>query len=109
VPRSGASRLLAGESGSPRKSIQTMPLGDLSREELMALVQRIMRVETADEEEEDRLIQLFEDSVAYPVASNLIFYPREHFGEDYRHKTPRPEQVVDAALAYKPIQLGPRE
>ena len=84
-----------------------MPPGDLSREELIALVERIMRVETKDELAEDRLVQSFEDSVAYPGASSLIFYPHEHFGEEFRHKTPSAEAIVDAALAYKPVQLGP--
>lgn len=37
----------------------------------------------------------------------MIFYPHEHFGEDFRHKTPSAEEIVDAALAYKPIPLGP--
>jgi hypothetical protein len=36
-----------------------MPPRVLARDELIALVERIMRVETADEVEEDRLIDLF--------------------------------------------------
>ncbi len=84
-----------------------MAPGDLSRDELVLLVARIMRAEGATEEEDDRLVELFESSVVHPGALDLIFYPHEHFGEAYRHRSPTPEQVVDAALAYEPIQLGP--
>ena len=84
-----------------------MAPGDLSREELIALVERIMRVETADEAVEDGLVARFEDSVTHPAATDLVFYPHHHFGEEYRHKAPTAEQVVDAALAYQPIALGP--
>ena len=35
--------------------------GALTRDELIALVDRIMRVETADEDEQDRLVDLFDD------------------------------------------------
>ena len=83
-----------------------MPPGDLDRAELVELVERIMRAETAGESGEDRLLQRFEDSVAHPAASDLIFHPDRHFGEEYRSRAPTAEQVVDAALAYKPVQLG---
>lgn len=79
-----------------------MAPGDLSRDELIALVARIMRAE-ADEAEEDRLVALFDDSVAHPSATDLIFYPQKYF----KHDEPTPEEIVDAALAYRPIQLGP--
>ena len=84
-----------------------MAPGDLSREELIVLVERIMRGDGATEEEGDRLVALFEESVVHPDALDLIFYPHEHFGEEYRQRSPSAEQVVDAALAYKPIELGP--
>jgi hypothetical protein len=84
-----------------------VPPGDLSRDELIALVERIMRVETSDEAEEDRLIELFESSVTHPAASDLIFYPHKYFGEAFRRTSPSAKQVVDAALACRPIQLGP--
>ena len=83
-----------------------MPPAEPDREELIALVDRIMRAQD-DEAEEDRLVQLFEDSVTHPAATDLIFYPHEHFGPEYRNRMPTPAQVVDAALAYQPIQLGP--
>jgi hypothetical protein len=77
--------------------------GDLSRQELITLVERIMASDAATtEEEDDRLVRLFQDSVVHPGATDLIFYPDKYFDGE-----PTPEQVVDAALAYKPIQLGP--
>ena len=80
-----------------------MAPGDLSRQELIDLVARIMRAEGATEAEDDRLVALFESSVVHPQATDLIFHPHEHFG----HDDPSPEEVVDAALAYRPIELGP--
>jgi hypothetical protein len=80
--------------------------GDLSREELIALVARIMRAED-DEEEQDRLVEIFQDSVVHPAASDLIYWPDRvpEVPEGRREFTP--EEVVDLALAYKPIELGP--
>lgn len=77
-----------------------MAPGDLSRDELIALVARIMRVETNDEAEEDRLVELFASSVIHPAAIELIFWHNKHFDAE-----PTPEQVVDKALSYKPLQL----
>jgi Colicin immunity protein / pyocin immunity protein len=84
--------------------ILAMPPGALTRDELIGLVERIMRVETADEDDEDRLVDLFEESVVHPAASDLIFHPARYFGEGHE---PSAEEVVDAALAYRPIELGP--
>jgi Colicin immunity protein / pyocin immunity protein len=83
--------------------------GDLSREELIELVRRIMRCETDDEAEEDRLVALFDNSVAHPRASNLIFWPEHELGPDAQRRDLTPEEVVDIALAYKPIELGPAD
>ena len=66
-----------------------------------------MRGDGATQEEDYRAVERFKDSVVHPAALDLVFHPHEHFGEGYRHKDPTPEQVVDAALAYKPIELGP--
>jgi Colicin immunity protein / pyocin immunity protein len=65
-----------------------------------------MRVEAADEDEENRLVTLFEDSVVHPEASDLIFYPAKYFGDGHE---PSADEVVDAALAYRPIELGPSD
>jgi hypothetical protein len=83
-----------------------MPPGALSRDELIQLVTRILRADCADEREADRLVRRFDDSVAHPEASGLIFWPDRYF--DTRHE-PTPEEIVDAALAYQPIQLGPAD
>jgi hypothetical protein len=79
-----------------------MPPGDLSRQELINLVERIMCGDGATEDEDDRLVALYCDSVTHPAALDLIFYWDSYFDEE-----PTAEQVVDVALAYKPIQLGP--
>jgi hypothetical protein len=68
----------------------------LSREELIALVQRIMDSD-GSEEEVDEMISLLQASVPHPEVTDLIFWPK--------HGEPSAEDVVDAALAYKPIQL----
>ena len=54
------------------------------------------------EEGHDRLVQRFEDSVVHPAASELIFYSDKHFDAE-----PTADQVVDAALGYRAIELGP--
>ena len=72
----------------------------MDRSELIGLVRRIMNDVAPSEEEADRLIALFEESVPHPRASGLIFYPEEEFGRE-----PTPEEVVDRALSYRPIEL----
>lgn len=81
-----------------------MPVGDLSRAELVEIVDRLQN-QSADEEEEDRLVALFNDSVPHPRASDLIFYPEREFGEAYRERQPTADEIVDAALNYKPVEL----
>ena len=65
------------------------------REELVALVQRIM-VSDGTDDEIDEMIATLERSVPHPAVIDLMFH-------DERELTA--EQVVDIALAYKPIQL----
>jgi len=75
-----------------------------SRDELIALVRRIKEYDFKTEREGDRALQEFCESVVHPRASNLIYWPsREVPGRDDLTA----EEVVDIALAYKPIQLGP--
>ena len=81
-----------------------MPPGDLTREELIDLVERIMNAEGDTQAEADRLVARFEDAVVHPEASGLIFWPDEHFGGE-----PTAEEVVDRALEYRPIELGPAD
>lgn len=65
----------------------------MDREELISLVERIMKCE-GTEREQDNLIRLLENNVLDPEVSDYIFYEEN-----------TAEQVVDKALAYKPIYL----
>lgn len=48
------------------------------------------------EEEHDALVQLLENNVRHPAVTDLIYYHQPKLSAS---------QVVDAALAYKPIAL----
>ena len=65
----------------------------MSREDLIELVDKIMRCE-GTEEEQDELLELLERNILNPEVSNYIFF------EDNT-----PEEVVEKALAYKPLIL----
>lgn len=65
----------------------------MTREELIQLVEKIMKAEGSEQELDD-LLDLLMDNVADPDVSNYIYY------DDLTA-----EQVVDKALAYRPIQL----
>lgn len=67
----------------------------LSKEDLIELVGKIMNVE-GSEEEIDRMIEILKQSVPHPEVSDLIFWNENDL---------TPEQVVELALSYKPIQL----
>jgi hypothetical protein len=81
--------------------------GDLSREQLIRIVDQLVRCDPADEDEQDRLLHLFEANVLHPRASTLIYFPHYELGPEYEDRSLTPEEVVDHALAYKPIPLGP--
>jgi hypothetical protein len=49
-----------------------MAPGDLRRDELIELVEAITRGSAATEEEDDRLVQLFEVSVVHPAAGRWV-------------------------------------
>ena len=72
----------------------------MSRDDLIALVRRIMAAEGDSQEEADRLVDHFLASVPHPEADGLIFYPDQYFDHE-----PTPEEIVDRALSYRPIQL----
>ncbi|HEX9509494.1 MAG TPA: hypothetical protein VF939_03365 [Puia sp.] len=65
----------------------------MTREELIELVKKIS---TADgtEDEINKMVELLKQNVPDPRVTNHIFYAEL-----------TPEEVVDRALAYKPIQL----
>lgn len=65
----------------------------MTREELISLVEKIMKCQ-GTEIEIDEMIELLEENVIDPEVSNYIFYEEN-----------TPEEVVDKALAYKPIIL----
>lgn len=70
-------------------------MAKLDRTELIAIVQRIMDAD-GTESEIDALIDTAESNVPHPGLTDLIFWPQD--GHE-----PTAEQVVDVALAYRPI------
>lgn len=64
------------------------------REELIKLVKDIVNVENKTEKEIDKLTKILEQNVPDPEVSNLIYYNEL-----------TPEEIVDKALSYKPINL----
>ena len=67
----------------------------LTREELINLVNKIVECE-GSEEEIDEMIDMVKKNVPYPDISDLIYWNEEEL---------TPEQIVDNALEYKPMQL----
>lgn len=65
----------------------------MTREEMIALVEKIKKCQ-GSEKEIDEMIELLERNVSDPEVTNYIFYEEN-----------TPEEVVDKALAYKPIFL----
>ena len=73
---------------------------DLTRDQLVELVRKIM-VANGTEEEDDKLIEILEANVPHPRVLNLIYHPdAEGFTADLTA-----EEVVDTALAYTPFAL----
>ncbi|PGA04424.1 bacteriocin immunity protein [Bacillus toyonensis] len=67
----------------------------LTREELINLVSKIVESE-GTEEEIDEMIEIVKRNVPHPELSDLIYWNDEDL---------TPEQIVEIALAYTPIQL----
>lgn len=65
----------------------------LTRDELIELVRKII-VCDGSEEEIDEMTFVLEQNVVDPEITNYIYYDEK-----------KPEEIVDLALAYKPIQL----
>ncbi|MBJ7930185.1 MULTISPECIES: bacteriocin immunity protein [Bacillus cereus group] len=70
-------------------------LKKLTREELINLVSKIVESE-GTEEEIDEMIEIVKRNVPHPELSDLIYWNDEDL---------TPEQIVEIALAYTPIQL----
>ncbi|OLZ59342.1 hypothetical protein AV521_45535 [Streptomyces sp. IMTB 2501] len=68
---------------------------DKSREELVRIVQQLIDARLP-EEEEDRLMEELKASVLHPRVSDLIYYSNPPLTA---------EEVVNQALAYRPIGL----
>lgn len=66
---------------------------ELTREELISLVEKIQKCQ-GSEEEIDEMIKLLQKNVLDPEVTNYIFYEEN-----------TAEEVADKALAYKPILL----
>ncbi len=81
---------------------------DLSEEDLIALIRRIMNAE-GTEEENNAMITLFNANVPHPQGANLAFYPADsgHRQVMIRAYNPSPEEVVEIALNYKPFVIPP--
>ena len=65
----------------------------MTRDELILLVDKIMKCQ-GTENEIDEMIKLLEKNVIDPEVTNYIYYEEN-----------TPEEVVDKALAYNPIIL----
>ena len=80
-------------------------MGNLSREELIALVDKIRDRENYSEEESITFAAEFDENVTIPGASSLIFWPPEEERKEYegrmRDWKPTSEQVVDRAMSYE--------
>ncbi|MFF4055044.1 hypothetical protein ACFYZ8_08420 [Streptomyces sp. NPDC001668] len=68
---------------------------DITPDELAEIVRRSL----ANGPDQDHYLLLFETNVAYPGASDLIHNPPAHLADASA------EQIVDAALAYRPVTL----
>ena len=66
----------------------------MKREELILLVKEIANVEWKTEKEIDDLIDILKRNVPHPEISDLIYYDELSA-----------EEIVDAALSYRPPQL----
>lgn len=69
----------------------------LSRNELIDLVERIMK-DQGNEQEIDQWLVMLEQHVPHPEISNLIFWNDKDWSA---------AEIVDMALAYEPILLPP--
>ncbi len=74
----------------------------LTKTELVELVQKLINAD-GTEEEIDAWLRLVESSVPDPDVSNIIYWPNVRGLPDDLTA----EQIVEMALSYKPILLGP--
>lgn len=88
----------AGEGGV-RGEANAGTDGGMSRDEALALVRRLLD-DTGDtgEAEADEILDALERGLGCPHISDYVYWPLP--GSD-----PTPEEIVDRALAYRPIAL----
>lgn len=70
----------------------------MTREEAVLLVQRLMDGAPVTEAEGDGIVEALELGLRCPHVSDYIFYPGPG-------QNPSAEQVVERAMAYRPIAL----
>ncbi|GAA3601150.1 hypothetical protein GCM10022419_101700 [Nonomuraea rosea] len=70
-------------------------VSDVTREELAEIVRRIMEADP----DSDYYLRLLEANVLHPRVSDLIFWPPEELQDATA------EEIVEAALGYRPIAL----
>ena len=70
--------------------------GGATSADLVELVERLQRGDFADESQEDAAIALLTQSVPHPRITDLIFHSSE---------SRTAQEIVDEALAYRPIEL----
>jgi hypothetical protein len=73
---------------------------ELSKAQLVELVERIMGGR-GNEREIENWLDLLQKNVPHPGVSDLIFWPHKFGLGD----SPTAGEIVEKALAYKPIQL----
>ncbi len=66
----------------------------MTRIELIEIVKTIINIDDKTEDEIDELLDILNKNVPHPEVSDLIYY----------NDLP-PEEIIDKALSYKPIQL----
>ncbi|MBO9561672.1 MAG: hypothetical protein J7621_02825 [Niastella sp.] len=78
----------------------------LTRDELIAIGKRIMKSD-GNEEEINKLQELFDRNVPHPTGSGLFYWPENyhHDKDDITEYNPTVEEIVDKCLSYKPIIL----
>ena len=70
----------------------------MNRKHAVSLVQKLLDGGGETEAEDSRIMAELKKLLPHPGISNLIFYPKRPMTA---------EEIVDEALAYKPIILGP--
>lgn len=78
------------------------------RERLIALVERVMNPPAGStQREDDAVVDELQRLVPRPGITDLIFFPEETEGRDLLRGRDEltPGEIIDLALAYRPIQL----